>query len=342
LSWLATLSALARSSQGLNSVHFVSQREGIVQVSSLTRDVVIVGADITGLLCALSLIERVPRVRSRLVLLHNSRCNDQQTGLLSSRAQQRLRDEGILCNDLGPRISGLVTRTDRGWSAPHKGELGQSVARSELAALLRSRLEVQGVRVSESIELRQLNISEGGAQLETSCGSLSAAAVISCERDSIVRRALSLSSQRHVQVSCEEKSIPERERELVYVEPLSQGLSWDMPSSRERRSLVHVGAPSGVRYDIGVPSCAARGPLMLIGEAAGVDALCGPSLSLSVEYGALAGRFLSEQLGGPLDAWSVALKTSRLGLTLMARQALSRASLLLRTAISHQAAALAP
>ena len=71
----------------------------------------------------------------------------------------------------------------------------------------------------------------------------------------------------------------------------------------------------------------ARGPLMLAGEAAGIDAVTGEGIAQAIEYGVLAGRFLAEHLRGAnrdgggamggagdggVDGWQDVLARSRL------------------------------
>jgi flavin-dependent dehydrogenase len=73
----------------------------------------------------------------------------------------------------------------------------------------------------------------------------------------------------------------------------------------------------------------ARGPLMLAGEAAGIDAVTGEGIAQAIEYGVLAGRFLAGHLrgagsggaadGGRVDAWQDVLGRSRLARDLRIR-----------------------
>jgi flavin-dependent dehydrogenase len=66
----------------------------------------------------------------------------------------------------------------------------------------------------------------------------------------------------------------------------------------------------------------ARGPLMLVGEAAGIDPVTGEGIAQAIEYGALAGRFLADELtrdAPRTDAWARVLKASRLAFDLRLR-----------------------
>jgi flavin-dependent dehydrogenase len=69
----------------------------------------------------------------------------------------------------------------------------------------------------------------------------------------------------------------------------------------------------------------ARGPIMLVGEAAGIDLATGEGIAQAIEYGVLAGRFLVQRIresrGVPLDVddWTGQIAASRLGRDLRIR-----------------------
>jgi flavin-dependent dehydrogenase len=67
-----------------------------------------------------------------------------------------------------------------------------------------------------------------------------------------------------------------------------------------------------------------KGPLALVGEAAGIDPVTGEGIAQAIEYGSLAGPFLAGVLRGesPLDQWSTHLRRSRLGVDLRIRRRL--------------------
>jgi flavin-dependent dehydrogenase len=77
-------------------------------------------------------------------------------------------------------------------------------------------------------------------------------------------------------------------------------------------------------YEPGSP--AARGALMLAGEAAGIDPVTGEGIAQAIEYGVLAARFLAGRLAddaGPslrLDEWTAELGSSRLARDLRIRE----------------------
>ncbi len=65
-------------------------------------------------------------------------------------------------------------------------------------------------------------------------------------------------------------------------------------------------------------SVVARGPLMLVGEAAGIDPVTGEGIAQAIEYGVLAGEFLARRPSS-VDAWTDALARSRLARDLRIR-----------------------
>jgi flavin-dependent dehydrogenase len=74
----------------------------------------------------------------------------------------------------------------------------------------------------------------------------------------------------------------------------------------------------------------ARGPLMLVGEAVGIDPVTGEGIAQAIEYGILAGRFLARCAGGAtpeplhLDGWAAELRASRLAHDLRIRGRFAR------------------
>jgi flavin-dependent dehydrogenase len=70
----------------------------------------------------------------------------------------------------------------------------------------------------------------------------------------------------------------------------------------------------------------ARGPLMLAGEAAGIDPITGEGIAQAIEYGAMVGPHVALALHGDvrLESWSDRVRRSRLGRDLAVRQRLVR------------------
>jgi flavin-dependent dehydrogenase len=71
-------------------------------------------------------------------------------------------------------------------------------------------------------------------------------------------------------------------------------------------------------------TCLARGALMLVGEAAGIDPVTGEGIAQAIEYGTLAGRFLARHLSRDdtprsVDRWNGEVAASRLARDLRIR-----------------------
>lgn len=73
-------------------------------------------------------------------------------------------------------------------------------------------------------------------------------------------------------------------------------------------------------------STVARGALMLVGEAAGIDPVTGEGIAQAIEYGVLAGRFLASGAAaeGRVQAWADVLAQSRLARDLRIRTRFAR------------------
>jgi menaquinone-9 beta-reductase len=69
-----------------------------------------------------------------------------------------------------------------------------------------------------------------------------------------------------------------------------------------------------------------KGPLLLAGEAAGIDPITGEGIAQGIEYGYLAGRFLADVLAGKqtVEAWTDHVSRSRLGIDLRIRRRVVR------------------
>ena len=69
----------------------------------------------------------------------------------------------------------------------------------------------------------------------------------------------------------------------------------------------------------------AVGPMMLVGEAAGIDPVTGEGIAQAIEFGAMAGEFLARRLNdanfeGPAFGWDAIVRASRLGRDLRIRR----------------------
>ncbi len=162
----------------------------------------------------------------------------------------------------------------------------------------------------------------------------------------------------------------DRHRSLLHFDASDrrlQGYAWDFPTIVGGRALVcrgvyrvtvGGGVRSGVQPDVGTlladrmrslgidaTGCetrryaergyepatrTARGPIMLVGEAAGIDIATGEGIAQAIEYGVLAGRFLARRMGEArggrlvVDDWAACIAGSRLARDLRIRERFMR------------------
>jgi flavin-dependent dehydrogenase len=179
---------------------------------------------------------------------------------------------------------------------------------------------------------------------------------------SVVRKAMGLGpgALRAQVLELDTEPAPtDRPRDLVHFDASDRGLAgyyWDFPTRVEGRDLVCRGiyhlktGGDGAAIDIharlarrltslglsiddstnkrfaerglAADEPLTRGPLALVGEAAGIDPVTGEGIAQAIEYGALAGPFLVDVLarGRPLADWSAFVRRSRLGVDLRLRR----------------------
>jgi len=162
----------------------------------------------------------------------------------------------------------------------------------------------------------------------------------------------------------------DRDRSLLHFDASDRrlvGYAWDFPTIVDGRPLVSrgvygvaiaAGVSGGDRPDVGellaerlramgidATRCEkkryaergyehavrpARGPIMLVGEAAGIDIATGEGIAQAVEYGVMAGGFLARRVGAAgagrlvVDDWADFVAASRLARDLRIRERFMR------------------
>jgi flavin-dependent dehydrogenase len=150
----------------------------------------------------------------------------------------------------------------------------------------------------------------------------------------------------------------DRDRSLLHFDAVDRrlrGYTWDFPTIVDGRALVcrgiyklkttddgadiqalfaerlarmglDLGAFKNKRYaerGFAPRERAAQGPLMLVGEAAGIDPVTGEGIAQAIEFGAMAGRFVARALQGDasarVESWEDELRRSRLARDLRIR-----------------------
>lgn len=263
-------------------------------------------------------------------------------------------------------IDGLSMRVGKGERTARAGGVGRTVRRSEFDQALAETARRRGIQVEDGVRVERVTVKGSGAELVTSAGALAAGVVVGCDGvGSVVRRALGLRPgalrARVLEVDTEPVA-DDRDRDLLHFDASDRGLSgyyWDFPTLVGGRAMVcrgvyHLtltGEPVDIQallerrlramgLDLGAyrnkrfaergfepTATVARGPLMLAGEAAGVDPITGEGIAQAVESGVEAGRFLTTAAaaGNGLDGWNQRLAASRLARDLAVRARLVRA-----------------
>jgi len=218
----------------------------------------------------------------------------------------------------------------------------------------------RGIEVRDGMPVLGVSHGDGYAEVHTARGPIRARVVVGADGvGSVVRRAMGLSRGllRAQAVEVDTDPAPgDPSRDMLHFDATDHGFSgyaWDFPTLVAGEPLVcrgvyHLkigGAPvdlarllsqhlarRGVR---GARFCNKRyaergyvrrervadGALMLVGEAAGIDAVSGEGIAQAIELGARAGAFLVKVLlrGGPVSDWNGVARSSRVSLDLAVR-----------------------
>lgn len=285
-------------------------------------------------------------------------------GAISERGVEVLRTLGVEPDVPHADIRAVSVETPRGTARARFTEpVARVVRRLELDAFLARAVTARGVEIVEGAAVSALTDGPDGVHLTTGGGSFIADTVVGADGvGSIVRRSLGLGSGRLraqvVEVDTERTSgEPSDELAFDLSDATLPGYAWSFPTvvdgealvSRgvyhlrafgpaqdlERRLDAHIARAGSPRIRSEVKRYAergfdrhepvARGRVLLVGEAAGIDPATGEGIAQALEHGALAGRFLAAVLAGVARACDFrhVSRMSRLGadLSLRARAA---------------------
>jgi flavin-dependent dehydrogenase len=282
-------------------------------------------------------------------------------GAMSRRGDTILAELGVHIDVPSVPIGGMRFRAEGGEVVARPGLIGRVVRRIEFDHALCRAAVARGVRVMDGTRVRGVRVEpSAGAVVETDQGEIGARVVVGADGvGSAVRRAMGLSrgALRAQVLEVDTEGAPgDPDRDLLHFDASDRrfsGYTWDFPTQVSGRALFCRGiyhlrlrdedvdirallaerlASKGLDLDaypnkrfaergFEIGAELARGPLMLVGEAAGVDPITGEGIAQAIEYGALAGRFLADVIpaGGAIDAWTSRVRGSRLARDLSAR-----------------------
>ena len=249
-------------------------------------------------------------------------------------------------------IDGIAFRTREGQIVARSERIGRVIRRIEFDRALVDIARRRGVRVQEDTRVLAVREDGDGAVVETTRGTIRASVVVGADGvGSVVRRSMGLGPGRLRAQALEVDTEPTRDdldRGLLLFDVSDRtftGYAWDFPTIVDGRALVCRGVywlntgrgPADVHgilaarlASIGLdlaryaqkrfaerghapPTVVARGPMLLVGEAAGVDPVTGEGIPQAIESGEAAGRFLADGIDTrPVSDWNDLFRRSRL------------------------------
>jgi flavin-dependent dehydrogenase len=257
-------------------------------------------------------------------------------------------------------IDGMSFRAEGGEAVARVSGIGRVIRRIEFDHALAQIAVRLGVRVVQGARVTSIEERDGGAVLETTQGTVRARAVVGADGvGSVVRKAMGLGRGKLGAQVLEVDTDPvasDRPRDLLHFDASDRrfsGYCWDFPTNVGGRELVcrgiyhlkldkhevdirallderlramglDVRAYKNKRFaerGFELGGEVARGRMMLVGEAAGIDPITGEGIAQAIEYGAMAGRFLAGVMdrGERVETWGKVVRGSHLAKDLSIR-----------------------
>ncbi len=286
-------------------------------------------------------------------------------GALGGRGEKLLEQLGIRPDVPRVPIEGMSLRVARGERAVHVSGIGSVVRRIEFDAALAELAQRKGVEIVEDAKVDRVVAERDGAIVESSQGRFEARIVVGCDGvGSVVRKAVGVgigALRAQVLELDTEPVASDRTRACIHFDASDRtlpGYTWDFPTTLGGQDLVcrgiyhlkvgveevDLGAKLGARLaemglditkyknkrfaerGVEMAETFARGPLMLAGEAAGIDPVTGEGIAQAIEYGWMVGPHVALALRRELllESWSDRVRRSRLGRDLRIREHLVR------------------
>ncbi len=258
-------------------------------------------------------------------------------------------------------ITAMSFRAMDGEVAAEIGPIGRVVRRIEFDHALAEIARARGVRIVEGAKVDGVEVSGARATVTAAGATYEAKVVVGADGvGSQIRKTMGLpaGSMRAQVLELDTEMVEgERPRGALHFDATDRGLSgyyWDFPTIVGGRELmcrgiyhlrlgddeVDLEARLGAYLErIGLDIARykqkryaergldfterlSRGPLMLTGEAAGIDPITGEGIAQAIEFGALAGGFVAKVVRHreEIDRWTSTVHRSRLGVDLRLRR----------------------
>jgi len=286
-------------------------------------------------------------------------------GAVGARGEKILERLGIFPDVPRVPIDGMSLRTGAGERAVRVAGIGHVVRRIEFDAGIATLAKARGVDIACDAKVERVERDGDRAIVESSAGSFEARVVVGCDGvGSVVRKAVGLGVGKLRAQVLELDTEPvasDRPRAIIHFDASDRalpGYTWDFPTTVGGSDLVCRGiyhlkigdeeidltSKLGERMramglditkyknkrfaerGIEMAETLAKGPLMLAGEAAGIDPVTGEGIAQAIEYGSMVGPFVSRVLAGEtrVERWTEVVRRSRLGRDLRIRERLVR------------------
>jgi flavin-dependent dehydrogenase len=282
-------------------------------------------------------------------------------GAIGARADELLATIGVRVEVPDVVVDGFSVKSRDADVCERRGRIGRVVRRIEFDHALANVARARGVRIEEGARVSRVDIDASGVTLETARGKFRAQAVVGADGvGSFVRRALGVSTGalRAQVIELDTEAVAsDPARDVLHFDISDRefnGYAWDFPTIVGGKALVCRGVyhlmmddrDTDIRarlaqrlrergLDIEHYTCkrfAERGfephepyaapRALLVGEAAGIDAVTGEGIAQAIEYGAVAGRYLADKRASAdfsFRDWPQCLAKSKVGTDLRVR-----------------------